>query len=188
MEMKNYLQTSEPRTVGIMLGAVVLLVSAVLITYVLWPQVKAFNSINASQDIMLNAVNSSDGLEQQIAKVKAEVDSLMHRLHGDMARLPGKQLESYIIGRLQKISWETDVELISVMPDVGQRVQMFRESLFEVEINAGYFDFFKWLQAIGHELGFIVVKKYEIHLMDKVLHDPKLKIVLTMVSYRRVEE
>jgi hypothetical protein len=187
MEMKDFLQTSEPRTLGMMLVAVVLLASAVLITYLLWPQIKAFNAINDSQNIMLNTVNSSEGLEQQIMKVKAEVDSLMHQLHGDMARLPDKQLESYIIGRLQKISWETDVELISVMPDVGQRVQMFRESLFEVEINAGYFDFFRWLQAIGNELGFIVVKKYEIHLMDKELHDPKLKIVLTMVSYRRVE-
>jgi hypothetical protein len=188
MEMKSFLETTEPRTLGMMLVAVVLLASAVLITYVLWPQVKAFNSINDSQDIMLNAVNSGDGLEQQITNVKAQVDGLAHQLHGDMARLPAKQLESYIIDRLQKISWETDVELISVMPDVGKRVQMFQESLFEVEINAGYFDFFKWLQSIGQELGFIVVKKYTINLLDKALQDPKLKIALTMVSYRRVDE
>jgi hypothetical protein len=67
-------------------------------------------------------------------------------------------------------------------------MQMFQETLFEVEINAGYFNFFNWLQAIGHELGFIVVRKYEINVRDKELHDPKLQIALTMISYRRVQE
>ncbi|MCU7922711.1 MAG: type 4a pilus biogenesis protein PilO [Candidatus Thiodiazotropha sp. (ex Dulcina madagascariensis)] len=186
--MKDFLETSDPRMVGMMLGATVLLSSAVLIAYLLWPQIKAFSAVKESHNIMLNVVNSSDGLEQQIVKVKTEVDSLAHQLHGDMAKLPAKQLESYIIGRLQKISWEADVELISVKPGVGQRVQMFQESLFEVEIHAGYFNFFNWLQTIGRELGFIVVKKYEINVQGKELHDPKLKIALTMVSYRRVQE
>jgi hypothetical protein len=186
--MNDFLETSEPRTVAMMLAAVVLLASAVLITYILWPQIKAFSSVNGSHNLMLSTVNGSDDLEHQIAKVKTEVDSMAHQLHGDMAKLPAKQLESYIIGRLQKISWETDVELISVKPDVGQRVQMFQESLFDVEINAGYFDFFNWLQAISRELGFIVVKKYEINVQDKALQNPKLKITLTMVSYRRVQE
>ena len=63
---------------------------------------------------------------------------------------------------------------------------MFQESLFEVELHAGYFDFFNWLQTIGQELGFIVVKKYDIQPQDNDLSDPKLKIVLTMVSYRMV--
>jgi hypothetical protein len=186
--MKEFLETAEPKMVGAMLAAVVILTSLVLISYLLWPQIKAFSAVNESHKIMLNAVNSSEGLEQQIAKVKAEVDTLAYELHGDMAKLPAKQLESYIIGRLQKISWETDVELISVKPGVGQRVQMFQETLFEVSVNAGYFNFFEWLQTIGHELGFIVVKKYEINVQDKALVDPKLKIALTMASYRRMSE
>jgi hypothetical protein len=186
--MKDFLETAEPKMVGMMLVAVVLLTSLVLIVYLLWPQIKTFHAVNESHKIMLNAVNRSEGLEQQIATVKAEVDSLAYELHGDMAKLPAKQLESYIIGRLQKISWETDVELISVKPGVGQRVQMFQETLFEVSVQAGYFDFFKWLQTIGHELGFIVVKKYEINLQDKEFDDPRLKIALTMASYRRIQE
>jgi hypothetical protein len=140
--MNGFLETSEPRVVGVMLVAIVLLTSSVLISYLLWPQVKAFRATNESHNIMLNAVNSSNSLEQEIAKAEIEVDSLAHLLHGDMAKLPDRQLESYIIGRLQKISWQTDVELVSVKPAIGQRVQMFQETLFEVEINAGYFDFF----------------------------------------------
>jgi hypothetical protein len=98
--MNGFLETSEPRVVGVMLVAIVLLTSSVLISYLLRPQVKAFRAANESHNIMLNAVNSSNSLEQEIAKAEIEVDSLAHLLHGDMAKLPDRQLESYIIGRL----------------------------------------------------------------------------------------
>ncbi|RDH89957.1 MAG: hypothetical protein DIZ77_12145 [endosymbiont of Seepiophila jonesi] len=93
-----------------------------------------------------------------------------------MAGLPAQQMESYIIGRLQKVSWETNVELVSVKPGDGQTVQMFQESLFEVELNAGYFDFFKWLQTIGRDLGFIVIKKYGIQPLGSELNGTYFRI------------
>ncbi|MCU7839242.1 MAG: type 4a pilus biogenesis protein PilO [Candidatus Thiodiazotropha sp. (ex Troendleina suluensis)] len=185
--MQEFLENAEPRVVRLILGSFVLLISAALVSYLLVPQIKAFNLVNKSHNVLLDVVNSSDGLDQQLTNATAEVEMLAHQLHGDMAGLPAKQMESYIIGRLQKVSWETDVELISVKPGDGQRVQMFQESLFEVEIHAKYFNFFNWLQTIGRELGFIVVKKYEINTINKELSNPELKIVLTMVSYRVVE-
>ena len=185
--MQDFFETAEPRVVAMMLGAVVLLISAVQVTYLLWPQIKTFNAVNKSHSVLLGVVNNSDGLDQQLGKAQSEVERLARQLHGDMAGLPAKQMESYIIGRLQKVSWDTGVELISVKPGDGQKVQMFQESLFEVEIHAAYFDFFTWLQTLGQELGFIVVKKYDIQPQGSELSDPKLKIVLTMVSYRMVQ-
>jgi len=182
--MQSFIENAQPRVVGMLLAAIVLLVTAVQLTYLLWPQIKAFSALRESQLVLVNAVSSSDGLDQQLARAKSQVESLAHQLHGDMAGLPAKQMESYIIGRLQKVSWETDVELISVKPGNGKKVQMFQESLFEVEIHAGYPEFFNWLQTIGSELGFIVVKRYEIHPQGRELAAPELKIALTMVSYR----
>ncbi|MEN8177444.1 MAG: type 4a pilus biogenesis protein PilO [Pseudomonadota bacterium] len=185
--MQDFFESAEPRIVAMMLGAVVLLIGVVQITYLLWPQLKAFNAVTESHSVLQGVVNSSEGLDQQLGKAQSEVQSLARQLHGDMADLPAKQMESYIIGRLQKVSWDTGVELIRVKPGDGQKVQMFQESLFEVEIHAAYFDFFTWLRTIGEELGFIVIKKYEIQPQGRGLSDPKLKIVLTMVSYRMVQ-
>lgn len=185
--MQDFIESAEPRIVAMLLGAVILLLGAIQVTYLLWPQLKAFNAVNESHRVLQSVVNSSEGLDQQLAKAQSEVQGLAKQLHGDMAGLPAQQMESYIIGRLQKVSWETGVELISVKPGDGQRVQMFQESLFEVEIHAAYFDFFTWLRTIGEELGFIVVKKYEIRPQGGEVSDPKLKIVLTMVSYRMVQ-
>lgn len=186
--MNDYLDNAEPRMVGLGIAMIVLLVCAVQVTYLLWPQLQRFNQLTESHAILTDAANSEDGLALQLERVKAEVDGLMHGLHGDMAGLPAQQMESYIIGRLQKVSWATSVDLISVKPGTGQQVQMFQESLFDIQIHARYQDFFAWLDQIGRELGFIVVKKYRIHPLDQELVDPLLDITLTMVSYRMVKE
>jgi len=112
------------------------------------------------------------------------VAEVSRRLHGDMADLPMEQMESYIIGRLQKISWQTGLELISVRPTEGKTVQIFREILFEVEVVGRYTEFFDWLQTLTRELGFVVIKGYEMMPLDQKLSDPELRVQLTMASYR----
>ena len=186
--MQDFFDNAEPRVVATLFVGVVLLVAMVEITYLLWPQFKEFRSLYSSHKILEQAVSSNDSLTQQLQHIDAEVQSLSRELHGDMARLPAKQMESFVIGRLQKVSWSTDVELISVQPGSGRQVQNFRESLFEVKLVARYHDFFEWLQIINDELGYIVVKKFEIRSNDnKTLENPKLNLVLTLVSYRMEE-
>ena len=185
--MQDFFDNAEPRTVAIMLFAIVFLVCAVEVTYLLWPQVVNYKSLRTSHETLTMATMSGESMVEQLVKSEAEVDNLSRQLHGDMARLPIKQMESFIIGRLQKVSWATEVELVSVQPGDGGLVQNFRESLFEVRLSAGYFDFFEWLQIINDELGYIVVKKFEIDPNSaRVENNPKLDIALTLVSYRVV--
>jgi hypothetical protein len=183
--MQDFFETAEPRFVGFMLITIVLLIGAVEGTYLLWPQVKQYRQLHSSHEMLELTVGDHDSLSQQLQSIDAEVSRLSRELHGDMARLPVKQMESFIIGRLQKVSWATDVELISVQPGLGRQVQNFRESLFEVRLRAGYHDFFEWLQIVKHELGYIVVKRFEIsHSDNEALENPKLNLLLTLVSYR----
>ena len=185
--MDDFLENAQPRTVAIGLAAIVLLACLVQLTYLLWPQLQRYNALSDSQRLLLGAANNGDGLLRELERTRAEVEALQRALHGDMAGLPAPQMESYIIGRLQKVSWETGVELISVKPDVGQQVQMFQESLFDIQLHAHYRDFYAWLNTIGRELGFIVVKKFRIHPKEQGTRDPMLDITLTMVSYRMVK-
>ncbi|MCP4388855.1 MAG: type 4a pilus biogenesis protein PilO [Gammaproteobacteria bacterium] len=187
--MRDFVENAEPRMVAMMLVGIVLLVAVVEINYLLWPQVKSFRTLHASHQVLEKAVANNDSLSNQLQKIDAVVQDLSRELHGDMARLPAKQMESFVIGRLQKVSWATEVELLSVQPGSGKQVQNFRESLFEVKLNARYHDFFEWLQTVNDELGYIVVKKFEIRPdeHDK-LDNPELSLVLTLVSYRMVQE
>ncbi len=152
--MQDFFETAEPRLVAMLLGAMLLLIGAIQVTYLLWPQIKQFNAVSKSHAVLLGVVNNSEGLDQQLGKAQSEVQTLARQLHGDMAGLPAKQMESYIIGRLQKVSWDTGVELISVKPGDGQKVQMFQESLFDVELHAALFRFFQLAADDWSGIGF----------------------------------
>ncbi len=183
--MNDFLETAEPRSMALILATIIVLTVTVQVMYLLWPQFKEHQDLNNSYQILNQAADSQQGLEDQLAQTKTEVDNLSYKLHGDMAGLPEKQMESYIIGRLQKISWNSGVELASVIPGKGTQVQMFQETLFDVKINTSYFNFFNWLQAINDELGYIVVKRFEISPQGRQdASNPKLNISLTLVSYR----
>lgn len=183
--MQDFFENAEPRVVAMLLIGIVVLVSLVEFTYLLWPQVKSFRQLSSSHEVLELAAASNDSLSDQLQRIDTEVQALSRELHGDMARLPVKQMESFVIGRLQKVSWATDVELLSVQPGSGKQVQNFRESLFEVKLNARYHDFFEWLQTVNDELGYIVVKQFEIRSEDgNTLNNPRLTLQLTLVSYR----
>ena len=183
--MQDFFENAQPRVVAMMLVGIVLLITMVEVTYLLWPQVKTYRELYSSHQVLEQAVAGNESLNSQLENIESEVQDLSHQLHGDMAELPVKQMESFVIGRLQKLSWAADVELVSVQPGSGKQVQNFRERLFEVKLIARYHDFFEWLQIVNHELGYIVVKKFEISPDDQeMLENPKLNLLLTLVSYR----
>jgi Tfp pilus assembly protein PilO len=183
--MQDFFENAQPRVVAMMLVGVVLLIAMVEVTYLLWPQVKSYKNLYSSHQMLERAVAGNESLSSQLLNIESEIQDLAYQLHGDMAQLPVKQMESFVIGRLQKLSWAADVELVSVQPGSGKQVQNFRERLFEVKLIARYHDFFEWLQIVNHELGYIVVKKFEIRSDDRdEFENPKLSLLLTLVSYR----
>ncbi|MDH3871745.1 MAG: hypothetical protein OEU44_05990, partial [Gammaproteobacteria bacterium] len=64
------------------------------------------------------------------------------------------------------------------------KVYKFEEALFEVEISGDYFDLYNWLQDLGEDLGFVVVKHFKLRPLDQNETSPRLNAKLTIVSYR----
>jgi len=186
--MESLLEKTDARTLMLGIGGGALLLVTALVMYVLWPQIQAYREASASQQILLQAAPGDGGLTEQLEQVREEVSALSRKLHGDMAGLPAKQMEAFIIGRLQAISWDNGVRLVSVKPGVGEKIQDFQERLFDIQLQARYGDFYRWLNAIGNDLGFIVVKKYHINPREQKDKNPELDIRLTIVSYHMVKE
>ena len=129
--MQDFFENAEPRSVAMMLVGVVVLLAVLLLTYLLWPQVKMYRELSSSHAMLEQAVAGNDSLANRLRVIEAEVKDLSRQLHGDMAQLPARQMESFVIGRLQKVSWETEVELTPSVtrgaePLVGSRGMRFR--------------------------------------------------------------
>ena len=185
--MESILNNTSPRTLLLLVASMALLLVTALATYVVWPQYKDYRKSVNTLRLLENVVTRGDPLEKEMAELQGRVDSLNHQLHGDMVNLPRNQMESFIIGRLQGISWRNHIDLLSVNPGMGGRVQVFEEVLFNVRVSGDYFDLYQWLQEVREELGYVVVKQFNITPGASTDKSDRLTATFTIVSYREAE-
>jgi len=181
--MNAVLERIDQSTLRTLLVMLVLCVTVMMFSYFVWPQFKHYREQVKVGDVLENVVNDRGDIANQLAEREQQVDVLSKKLHGDMANMPLQQMESYIIGQLQKISWATDIKLLGVRPTEGKKYRMYQEILFNVDLSGRYFDLFEWLRKVSQELGFVVVKKYDIAGSGRIDAED-LNIKLTIVSYR----
>ena len=184
---QELLDKLDVRQQQLLAGGSLLLLVALLFSYLLLPEIKTYRTGLESRIVLEDIADQGQAVSQQLENLATEVEALKTQLHGDMANLPEKQLESFVIGRLQAISWRNNVELVSIAPSAGETVQVFQESLFRIELSGSYFDLFDWLGEIGGDLGFVVIKEYAMRPAEDVAADPDLTVNLTIASYRLTE-
>ena len=183
-ELLNKTTLRELRLILLGLGAVV---TAATVMSLVVPKAKALGAANREVTVLEEAAADDRELERHLDEQYARIEDLKYRLHGDMADLPVRQVESYIIGRLQRISWANDVELVSVEPATGERIQIFQELLFNVQLSGQYRDLYRWLWDARSELGFVLVKEYRLARQDNEDETPRLVADLSLASYRATQ-
>ena len=185
--MSNLLERLSVRELRLLLIGLAAIVIAGLAFGLLVPRAKAMIAAQDAVDVLEAASQDDSQLAQILAEEVRTLEHLRRRLYGDMANLPVRQVEAYIIGRLQEVSWASDVELVSVEPSAGQQVQVFQELLFNVELVGTYHDLYQWLWDVRNELGYVVVKEYSLTRQDDIDDEPALSARLSLASYRTIQ-
>ena len=189
MSVVAQLDRLDDRSLLLLLVGTAALLFAAGVTYLLVPQYKSLRTAIETRTTMRETVLKGKAVYGELESLTEQVESLRKRVHGDMANRPLNQMESYIIGRLQRISWEHNVELRGVAPGPGRSVEMFKEIVFDVELVGRYFDLVGWLRELSEQLGFVVVKEFRLRpLAAPDADEPNLTMHLKMVSYRLVQE
>jgi len=168
----------------LILSIVVLAVTTLLFTFLVLPSLKTYLQVSKSEANLSNVVIGGEGLNSQLRQFNDDIDLLERRLHGDMASLPEKEIEAHIVGKLQQISWQNNIQLVAVEPSAGDTVEAFHEILFRVTLAGDYLDLYQWLREVGDELGFVLIKQYEMQTLDDAARNPLLSVKLTMSTYR----
>lgn len=185
--MQALLAKLDHRELRLVLLGVGLVISAVAVSGVLLPQAKQYVARQKEVSVLEEAEANSPNLDKHLQERNSRIQDLKFRLHGDITNLPYKEIEAYVIGRLQKISWHNEVELVSVKPAAGQQVQIFREMLFNIELIGEYDNIYRWLWDAKNELGFVVVKEYAMSRRDNIDDHPRLLAEVSLASYRAEE-
>lgn len=185
--MQEYLKNIGLRKLRLALLGIGAILSVTVAVVILLPQVRSAQTVSREVEVLQEAAKDGGELERHLQERYANIDDLRFRLYGDMANLPARQVEAYIIGRLQRISWNNDVELVSVEPGTGERVQIFQEMLFDVQLAGQYEDLYRWLWEARNDLGYVVVKEYGLKRQDNDDQEPLLIANLSLASYRAVQ-
>ncbi|MDH3338946.1 MAG: type 4a pilus biogenesis protein PilO [Gammaproteobacteria bacterium] len=185
--MQELLRKIDLRQLRLALLGIGAILTTAMLTGVLLPKVKAAHTANREVSVLEEASQDGDELERHLQEQQANIQELRFRLHGDMANLPVRQVEAYIIGRLQRVSWNNNVELVSVEPATGERVQIFQEILFNVQLVGQYRDLYRWLWDARNDLGYLVVKEYGLRRRDNDDDEPLLTADLSLASYRAIQ-
>ncbi len=183
-ELLRKISLNELRLIVIGLGVIV---TAALVMGSVMPRSKTLKTASATVGTLRSAAIDGTELDRHMREEAKKIEELRFRLYGDMANLPVKQVEAYIIGRLQEISWGTSVDLVTVQPAMGEQVQIFQEILFNVEAVGHYENLYEWLWEVRNELGYVVVNEYKLRRKDDDDEEPLLMAELSLASYRAVE-
>jgi hypothetical protein len=185
--MQALLQKISLRELRLLIAGLGAVVTAAICVSLVVPATKELRSANAEVDLLEDAARDGPELERLIGDKLTRIDVMRKELYGDMADLPMREVEAYVIGRLQRVSWNNNIELVSVEPATGDRIQVFQELLFNVELAGQYEDLYRWLLEARRELGYLVVKEYELRRNDIADESPMLLAALSLASYRAVE-
>lgn len=179
-----FLENLDARRLNLFLAGFTLVVAVAMFSYLLWPQFKAYRSAADSRNSLQNVVANDNKLIHTLASLRAEVRSLRQQLHGDLAALPAKEMQGYIIGRLQGISWRNNIEFLGLQPRQGEPIENFQEILFDVQLLGDYFDLYNWIRDASQELGFLVVKQFQMAPVNPEGDNALLGVKMTMAVYR----
>ena len=182
--MVTLLRRFDRREFALILTLVVFATTSLVFAYLTLPKIKVYLDTAKTESTLSKVVESGGLLDNQIAQLRDDIESLQRRLHGDMASLPEKQIESHVIGKLQKLSWQNNVQLMGIEPSAGATIESFHEILFQVTLAGDYFDLYKWLQDVSSELGFVLIKQYEMNPVNDAAGSPRLSVKLDMATYR----
>ena len=186
--MREALKRLPARSLLILGWSIVGLTLLAGVLYGILPAWRAHQKIAALQDTLSAYALGDMDLADVIAARTQENEDLQQQLLGDIGRMPAKQLQSYVIGKLQTISWQTRMEMQSVKPATEDKLDNLNALPFEIELVGDYFDWFSWLNEMREKLGFITVEAYDIKTLSLTDASPKLSFTLRIAAYRAARE
>ncbi len=163
-------------------GGLLLLIA--LVTYLLLPELKRYGVARDTLMLQAGSLPERQQLDRQLDQLRTEVETLRRTIHGDMAQRPAKQLGSYVIESLQNLSWHNRMQLTSLVPRSGSRIDAFQELIFDIELSGSYMDFYRWIRELNDELGFVVIAAFDMRPVRTLSDGTRIDIKLTIVAYK----
>ena len=129
MIRENLMQV-EPRSLGMILLLISLVLVAAMALYLVKPQFQSYSEKSASFEMLTSHIDDQAQLQRAIDDKRKQIKALQLKLHGEAGDLPVNEMEAYLVGRLQELAWEAGIDLVGVRPGPEKQIMGFEEISF----------------------------------------------------------
>lgn len=165
----------------LLMGSILLLTLLAAYLYLFKQSLADYRKSLQTLQSMKSEVQPGIPISSQIESTQLSLLQLQQRLEGQDPQLPLNQKFASMIGQLDAISSNHEVQLKAITPGEVINVFMFQELPINIEITGSYFSLFDWLQQVENDLGAVIVKQFEI---IPNLETKNRSMKLTLVSYQ----
>ena len=186
--IRESLMEVDVKSLSLILLLVTFVVATAMALYLIKPQYQSFDARSASFEMLNKQIDDHVRLQRAIDDERKQTKEMQLQLHGEAGAMPVNEMESYLVGRLQELAWESGVELVGVQPGQTKHILAFDEISFKVDVTGEYRNLYDWLGRIGNKLGFMLVSNYEIRVSGRKNNAKQLNMNVTIVFYRAADK
>jgi len=181
----RFIQSTEPRMIVILLASILGLTLLASYLYVFKQPLATLQQKQQTLRLLEAEVKREMPLGQKIEELELQATDIKKLINASGQQLPQNQMIAYVIGQLDVIAANHRVQLVSVTPGKANKVFMFEELPFNIEIKGGYFDLYNWLKDVEAKLGPMVIKSFSMTADDKT---GMRRLNTEIVSYLSTED
>jgi Tfp pilus assembly protein PilO len=142
----------------VMLGSLLLLAWQ----YVIKSPFHEYKELAQARDQLEALVANGETITDKIRHYRQEIAALSKKLRGEQPLLSSEEITAQVVGRLDRISTDHKVKLSAVTPGETNKVLMFEEVPFDIEVMGRYADLYSWLYEVTVQLGPMVIPQFKI--------------------------
>lgn len=183
----QYVDRIDSRRMPLFAGASILLVVTALLIGLILPQYKAQRAASRELWNLQQAARAAPSVAAGQARLQADVERLELEMQNDIDGMPEQALAAFVTGRLQEISWRSEIELIAIQSSPGARIGGVQETLFQLEVAGDYADLHDWLRNVRVELAVVTVRQLSLVPLESQRPEPRLQAGLILAAWSSVE-
>lgn len=143
-----------------------------------------YKELAGVRDRIEELVANGETVSEKIHQYRREITVLNQKLRGEQPLLSSEEITAHVIGHLDRISREHNVTLAGVTPGNINKVLMFEEVPFDIEVAGKYADLYSWLYEVTAQLGPMVISQFRISYNPGA---PLLNMDVKLASYKSLE-
>ena len=131
--------------------------------YVIRNPVAEYMELSEARGRLEQLIANGETISEKILQYRQEIAALGKQLRGENPLLSSDEITAHVIGQLDRISMNNKVKLSRVTPGEINKVLMFDEVPFDIEVMGKYTDLYRWLDEVTVQLGPMVIPQFKIH-------------------------